>query len=205
MDYIKIAIKQATRCAPYARLVSARLGRTNFDPLATDVEYWPEDIIRQAWVILAGDRVSGGRTAYTHNWVWARLADANGDHSPRQLAQLLNAATGRERGFEAINPYGRSILRPRALVESLDDVSEKALDALRRDEFPELEPLFEVLDRVNSTPFDADQIAPVSALIPLAREVGLLEPLDGPKEGVSRYRVPELYRKALNMGRRGQA
>jgi len=198
-DYLRIAVKQAWRSGPFRRLVSNRLERGTFD-LSTDIEYWPEEFVRDAWVILAGDRISGGRTAYTDNWVWARLADANGDHSPRALAQLLGAATERENSFERANPYPRSILRPRALVESLDHVSERALDALRRDEFPELEPLFETLENIGATPFDADQLAPVSSLVPLGREVGVLEPRDNGE----RIRVPELYRKALGMTRRGQ-
>jgi MinD-like ATPase involved in chromosome partitioning or flagellar assembly len=203
-DYLRIAIKQAWRSGPFQRLVSNRLERGTFD-LDTPIEYWPEAFVRATWVILAGDRISGGRTAYTDNWVWARLADANGDHSPRALAQLLGAASGRERSFERANPYPRSILRPRALVDSLDDVSERALDALRRDEFPELEPLFVELESVGATPFDADQLAPVSNLVPLGREVGLLEPVIGPRDSGERIRVPELYRKALGMTRRGQA
>jgi hypothetical protein len=200
MDYLRIALKQALLSDAFRRLVSARLRRDRFDPVQTPVEYWPEDIVRQAWVILAGDRVSGGNTAYTNNWVWARLADANGDHSPRSLAQLLNAALDRERFYERSNQYPRSVLRPRALVESLDDVSEKALDALRRDEFPELEPLFLDLERIGATPFDADALTVGNDLVQLAREVGLLESASS-----GRYRVPELFRKALQMGRKGQA
>jgi len=161
--------------------------------------------VRGSWTILAGERISGGRTAYTDNWIWARLADANGDHSPRALAQLLTAATTRERSFEQGNPYVRSIIRPRALVESLDDVSEQALDALSRDEFPELRPVFEALTAIGSTPFSADQLTTAPNLTTLAREVGLLETVSSPRDTNDKFRVPELYRKALGMTRRGQA
>lgn len=207
-DYIRIAVKQALRGDPFRRLLAGRLSRPDFKVTQTPVEYWPEDFVYDAWVILAGERVSGGHTAFTDNWVWARLADANGDHTPRTLIQLLSAATERERRFERGNPYGKSILRPRALVESLDDVSEQALDALSRDEFPELRPLFDVLSGIGVTPFDADQLRPfseVAALVPLAREVGLLEPISDKRTGNDRFRVPELYRKALGMGRKGMA
>src|SRR6266511_3472151 len=131
--------------------------------------------------------------------------DANGDHSPRALAQLLTAATTRERSFEQGNPYVRSIIRPRALVESLDDVSEQALDALSRDEFPELRPVFEALTAIGSTPFSADQLTTAPNLTTLAREVGLLETVSSPRDTNDKFRVPELYRKALGMTRRGQA
>lgn len=205
-DYLRIVIKQAWRSEPFRKLVTARLNKPDFRLEKTPVEYWPEEFVRNAWVILASERVSGGRTAYTDNWVWSRLADANGDHAPRALAQMMTAAVGLERGFEAGNSYSRSIIRPRALVESLDEVSESALDALQRDEFPELEPLLRRLREIGSTPFVTEQLEETSPdLVKLARDVGLLEEVPGPREKVERYRVPEMYRKALNMTRKGQA
>jgi hypothetical protein len=205
-DYLRIAIKQAWRSEPFKNLVSGRLDRENFKLEDTLIEYWPEEFVKSTWVILAGERVSGGRTAYTDNWVWSRLADANGDHSPRARAQLLTAATDLERGFEHGNtPYPRSIIRPRALVESLDNVSVLALDALSKDEFPELQPVFEALTTIGATPFPAHQLETPPNLTTLAREVGLLQTVDNPKDSVEKFRVPELYRKALNMTRRGQA
>jgi cellulose biosynthesis protein BcsQ len=207
-DYVRIAIKQAWRSEPFRQLISGRLDRSDFKLQDTPIEYWPDNFVHSTWVILAGERVSGGRTAFTDNWIWARLADANGDHTPRALIQLLTAATERERQFERGKSYGNSILRPRALVESLDDVSEQALDALSKDEFPELQQLFETLTTIGSTPFDAEQLKTspdLAALIPLAREVGLLEPLNEARTGTDRFRVPELYRKALGMSRKGQA
>ncbi|MFE4617778.1 tyrosine-protein kinase family protein [Streptomyces sp. NPDC056747] len=205
MDYLRIAIKQAWRSEPFRQLVTTRLNKPDFQLEKTPVEYWPEEFVRNAWVILASERVSGGRTAYTDNWVWSRLADANGDHSPRALAQMMTAAVELERGFEAGNRYSRSIIRPRALVESLDEVSDSALDALQRDEFPELDPMFTRLREIGSTPFAAEQLEDTSPdLVRLASDVGLLEVVSGPKSKAERYRVPELYRKSLNMTRKGQ-
>ncbi|MEV7846699.1 hypothetical protein AB0O50_22220 [Streptomyces cyaneofuscatus] len=205
-DYLRIAIKQAWRSGPFQQLVTARLNKPDFRLDETPVEYWPEEFVRSAWVILASERVSGGRTAYTDNWVWSRLADANGDHAPRALAQMMTAAVELERGFEAGNRYSRSIIRPRALVESLDEVSRSALDALQRDEFPELDPLLARLREIGSTPFAAEQLdgTPLD-LVRLARDVGLLEEVSGPRGKAERYRVPEMYRKALTMTRKGQA
>lgn len=204
-DYLRIAIKQAWRSEPFKNLVSGRLNKENFKLEDTPIEYWPENFVRAAWVVLAGERISGGRTAYTDNWIWSRLADANGDHSPRALAQLLTAATELERGYEQGNPYSKSIIRPRALVESLDNVSTLALDALSKDEFPELRPVFEALRSIGATPFSAHQLSTPSNLTTLAREVGLLETVNSPRDNADKFRVPELYRKALNMTRRGQA
>ncbi|MFE7412068.1 tyrosine-protein kinase family protein [Streptomyces laurentii] len=206
MDYLRIAIKQAWRSQPFRRLVTARLNKPGFQLESTPVEYWPEEFVRSSWVILASERVSGGRTAYTDNWVWSRLADANGDHAPRALAQMMTAAVQLERGFEAGNRYSRSIIRPRALVESLDEVSVSALDALQRDEFPELDPVSRRLRVIGSTPFPAEQLEGTAPdLVRLAQKVGLLEAVSGPRDKTERYRVPELYRKALSMTRKGQA
>jgi MinD-like ATPase involved in chromosome partitioning or flagellar assembly len=205
LDYLRIAIKQAWRSELFRQLVTIRLNKPDFRLQDTPVEYWPEEFVRNAWVILASERVSGGRTAYTDNWVWSRLADANGDHAPRALAQMMTAAVALERGFEEGNRYSRSIIRPRALVESLDEVSESALDALQRDEFPELDPLLARLREIGSTPFAAEQLEGTSPdLVKLARDVGLLEEVSGPRDKAERYRVPEMYRKALSMTRKGQ-
>lgn len=204
-DYLRIAIKQAWRSKPFKKLVSGRLNREDFKLENTPIEYWREDFVEKAWIILAGERVSGERTAYTKNWIWSRLADANGDHSPRALAQLLTEATKRERGFEQGNtPNTKSIIRPRALRESLDEVSTLALDALRTDEFPELAPVFEALTTIGATPFPANQLTTPSDLTTLAWKVGLLEIINGPSNNIEKFRVPELYRKALNMTRKGQ-
>lgn len=206
IDYLRVAIKQAWRSEPYRNLVASRLNKPGFRLQETPVEYWPEDFVRNSWVILAGERLAGGQTAYTDNWVWSRLADGNGDHAPRALAQIMTAAVEMERAFEAGNAYSRSIIRPRALVEALDEVSESALDALQRDEFPELEPLLTRLRQIGSTPFAAEQLdgAPPD-LVRLAVEVGLLEAVAGARDKAERYRVPEMYRKALDMSRKGQA
>lgn len=64
-----------------------------------------------------------------------------------------------------------------------------------REEFPELEPLLGELRQIGKTPFEE---APVGEM-DLAKEVGLLARwTDG------RYRVPEIYRRALSMTRQGQ-
>ncbi|WP_285902452.1 hypothetical protein [Frankia sp. AiPs1] len=42
-------------------------------------------------------------------------------------------------------------------------------------------------------------------MVSLGLEVGLLQIDSGSRDEAERYRVPELYRKALGMGRKGQA
>ncbi len=170
VDYLKVAVKQALRSDQFRTLTQDQvpdLSRLRQRDLF-DIELWPDRLVYRVWQVLVGERVSGGKTAFTYNWVWNRLSDGNGAHGPRSLLQLFHIAVERERSFNRSSPYARSLLRPRALVESLDEVSQQALEAL-------------------------------------GREVGLLGVDTGGREDVEKYRVPELYRRALGMGRRGQA
>ena len=64
--------------------------------------------------------------------------------------------------------------------------------------------MFELLRRIGRTPLDADDLAPQSDLVGLAREVGLLEIYEGAEDDVRRYRIPDLFRLGLGMTRMGQ-
>lgn len=206
-DYLRIAIRQAWRSPEFRQLVSASRDDKNHLPglrrpfeFTTEIEYWPDEIVLSVWRLLVGERMSGGKTAFTHNWVWARLADANDDHAPRHLVALLADAVSAEMRLEPGNPFTRSLIRPRALADALDGVSENAVEAVE-EEFPELEPVLTRLRSIGRTPFDASEIESEIGTdsLDLASEVGVLA------RGVdSRYRVPELYRRALNMTRQGQ-
>jgi hypothetical protein len=152
--------------------------------------------------------MKGGKTTFTRNWVWNRLSDGQGDHGPRALLQLFNEAVRWERVEELRNSYDRSIVRPRALVPGLAAVSHEALAALV-EEFPELVPLIDTLRNIGRTPFDASEIErenqEAAGELDLALEAGLLAIYEVTQDEVRRYRVPDLYRAALEMTRRGQA
>jgi len=78
------------------------------------------------------------------------------------------------------------------------------LDALK-EEFEELEPILLALTN-ERTPFPAEQIETVDAdVVALAKEVGLLSIYEERDGNPERYSVPEIYRHALGMRRRGQA
>jgi MinD-like ATPase involved in chromosome partitioning or flagellar assembly len=200
-DYFKTALKQACRSEGFKQLVSGA-------GITDEVDEWSEEEVRLGWNLLVGERMKGGKTTFTRNWVWNRLSDGQGDHGPRALSQLFYEAVQWEKREETKNSYDRSIVRPRALVPSLDSVSDGALEALL-EEFPELEPLVETLKALGRTPVDATDVqrANESALgeIDLALEVGLLSVYEGTQDDVKRYKVPDLYRVALGMTRRGQA
>ncbi len=208
-DYARIAIRQAWRSGSFVEYVKRRWdgqirpsrgsGSFSFD---TDIEYWPEDVLLFVWQLLVGERMSGGKTAFTQNWVWSRLADANDNHAPRHLVTLFEEAVKRERNWEQGNAYSRAIIRPRALAEALDVVSDTAIESFS-EEFSELESLTDGLRAVGHTPFDGDEDSVASLvegpLWTLGEEVGLLA--KGPD---GRFRVPELYRRGLGMSRQGQ-
>lgn len=196
-EYFKTVLKQATRSNEYVRALSAAR-------LSNDVDGWLDEEVFRAWNLLIGERMKGGKTTFTRNWVWNRLADGQGDHGPRALSQLFSAAATWELNEEARSPYSRSIIRPRALVPSLESVSGEAIGALK-EEFPELLDLINSLEMVGRTPLSISDIAAVNPEavdeVELALEVGLLAPGDD----VGKYRVPELYRHALKVRRPGQA
>lgn len=208
-DYLRLVIKQAWRSEAFRDLVHSRFGgqtrpagRRAFNFSGTEIEYWPDDIVLDVWQLLVGERMSGGKTAFTHNWVWTRLADANEDHAPRHLINLFEEAVAAERLLQPGTPNNRVIIRPKALNDALDPASEGAVDAIR-EEYGELEPLLERLQNdIGTTPFEDNKLlddGSVADVVNLAREVGVIG------RGIDeRYRVPELYRRALKMNRKGQ-
>ncbi|MET8058729.1 ParA family protein [Streptomyces microflavus] len=200
-DYFKTVLKQAIRSEIFREM----LAETRVGPSADE---WRDDEVRRAWNVLVGERMKGGKTTFTRNWVWNRLADGQGDHGPRSLSQLFHEAVQWEKREEVRSSYDRSIMRPRALVPSLDKVSVEALGALQ-EEFPELDGVVEALRSLRRTPIEPDEIEAVdpnaAERVDLALEVGLLEIYEGTQDDVRRYRVPDLYRLALGLTRRGQA
>jgi MinD-like ATPase involved in chromosome partitioning or flagellar assembly len=201
-EYFKTALKQAIRSPAFSHNLNVT------QQLDSDVDSWEEQEVYRAWNLLVGERMKGGKTTFTRNWAWNRLADGQGDHGPRALSQLFNAAVDWEKREEERSPYDRSILRPRALVPSLEVVSREALAALA-EEFPELSELIGALESISRTPFDPTEVAQIDQRaadeLDLALEVGLIDVHEGTHEDVRRYRVPDLYRHALGMSRRGQA
>lgn len=197
-DYLTVVLRQALRAQSFRDLVEEGDIRQLEGQTARD-----DDAVYRVWNTLAGERMKGGRATYTKNWVWSRLGDANGDHSPRTLLQMFASATERERAEDRRVPYERSVLRPRTLMDSLDEVSRQAVDALL-EEFSELVPLREKLENLGKTPVHARDLNDLGDAVALAREVGLLSVYEGTDSDPIRYRVPDLYRVGLGMTRHGQ-
>ncbi|MEU7616725.1 hypothetical protein AB0B27_11580 [Micromonospora rifamycinica] len=198
-DYFKTVLKQAVRSLEFQEILAGI-------DIDSNVDAWRTEEVFQAWNVLIGERMKGAKTTFTRNWVWNRLADGQGDHSPRTLSQLFATAVEWEMGERG--SYDQSVIRPRALVPSLERVSIEAVGALH-EEFPELKAMVDALEAVGRTPLVPGDIEAVNpnALeqLELALEVGLVAVHEGTQEDVRRFRVPDLYRHALGMTRRGQA
>lgn len=197
-SFFKVVLKQALRSEAFKSLLPKEILSANL------LDHWSEQNVWTVWHLLVSERMRGGRTTFSRNWVWNRLADGNGDHSPRYLLQLMRQAIEWERQEHKSKAYDRSIIRPRALIEVLPQVSEQALSALRDEEFPELKPLMDELTQIGRTPVDANDLSRDLELN-LAREVGLLDIYESSGDYVARYKVPELFRHALKMTRKGPA
>ena len=201
VDFFKTIVKQAL--ASQFKIYAEK--RLNIE-LSEEIEHWPEDRLNKVMFQLISERMRGGRTAFTTNWIWNRLADGNGDHSPRYLFQLFREANQWERDEQKRNPYERSIIRPRALIQVYHVVSNESVNALR-EEYPQLHSLIDWL-RNQRSPLDLKEI-PASINekdgIKLAQDIGLLKIYEESEGEIRRIAVPDLYLKGLNMTRKGQA
>ncbi len=198
--YLKVLIKQALLSEGFRESVYKIISENIND----DINEWDERKVFDAWHLLVGERMRGGKTAFTQNWVWKRLADANNDHTPRSLLQLFNQAKGTEVEMQKETPYTKTIIRPRALIDSLAEVSSEAVNAIS-EEFPELHDFIEKLKRIARSPVAAGELKDFDNELKLAQEVGLIgayEKIDGE---TTRYKVPDIYLYGIEMTRKGQA
>ncbi|HEY9865296.1 MAG TPA: AAA family ATPase [Candidatus Obscuribacterales bacterium] len=200
-DFFKIVIKQALRSPTFQQLTKSILGQQ----LLNNYDYWMETQVFEVWNLLVGDRMKGGKSTFTRTWVWKRLTDGSDNRNPRSLLQLFVTAKEWEEREQKRNPYEKTIIRPRALISSLEKVSQQALDALIQEEFPELKPLITALKMIGRSPVNSDEIQDSDETLKLAIEVGLLSVYDEQKSGILRYKVPDLYLYGIGMTRKGQA
>jgi hypothetical protein len=87
-QFLKVVLKQAFQSGVFQDTVQSIFEQAmGFSPSAVDT--WEDARVFDAWNILVGERMAGGKTAFTRNWVWSRLGDANNDHAPRNLNFLF--------------------------------------------------------------------------------------------------------------------
>ncbi|NEO67624.1 MAG: hypothetical protein F6J98_47675 [Moorea sp. SIO4G2] len=209
-DFFKVIIKQALKSDRFKVLVVNSIQQGSLlSNLSSSSDafsdYLSESQVFEIWNLLVGERMKGGKSAFTRNWVWKRIADGSNNHSPRALLQLFAEAKDWEINEQERNPYQKTIIRPRALSSSLEKVSEKALDALINEEFSELQDLIYCLKGIGRSPFYATDVSELYDKLSFAREVGLLSIYEGTKDDVKRYKVPDLYLSGIGMTRKGQA
>ncbi|NES19005.1 MAG: ParA family protein [Symploca sp. SIO3E6] len=193
VDFFMVVLQQALGSASFKQIVDS----ISVKDLVVIGDYWRESIVFEWWNLLVGERMKGGKSSFTRNWVWNRLADGSNNRSPRALLQLFTAATAWEKREEQKNPYGKTIIRPRALSSSLEEVSKEVLDAVK-EEFPELEGLIQQLRKLGRSPFQASELSGgLDEELSLAQEVGLLAVYEGTENDVQRYKVPDLYRLGI--------
>lgn len=199
--YLKTVLKQALQTSPaFARMT---------DTQPSEVDELSVDRTIDVWRALVGTRVRGKQTTFTDRWVWARLADGNGDHSPRHLSQLFRVLS--ERARVRTNEPGPP-LRARDFGPALEGtVSPEALRAVS-DEFDEdlVREVRQVLQRLARTPFTIDEWEHARGTPELLEQASLMglvatHPRDRDRVEVPRLVVPELYRYALGIRRMGPA
>jgi len=201
-DFLKVVIKQALLSQTFSEIVaSTDWGRLLIS--SPNGDNWVEAPVFEAWNLLVGERMKGAKSTFTHNWVWNRLADGTDNRNPRSLLQLFKTATTSEKQEQQSNPYGKSTIRPRSLISSLDEVSVEAISAVR-EEFPEFQGLINRLQILGRSPVKASELSEFAAELSLAQEVGLLAIYEITEGEVQRYKVPDLYLKGIGMTRPGQ-
>ncbi|WP_293329681.1 ParA family protein [Microcoleus sp. CAWBG58] len=166
--------------------------------------------LRTSLYPLWGERMGRTKKAYTYNWVRTRIADGQKNCFPRSLILLLQEAVKKEKIFST--EYSSEIvLRPKALIEALPDVSEQRVDEVRN-EYPELEEFLKKL-RGERSPIDETKLADIwdvddttlAEIIGKMVDAGILTERSRPKDPPPRvYAVAELYLYGLNMVRKGQ-
>lgn len=166
--------------------------------------------LRKSLYPLWGERMGRGNKAYTYNWVRNRITDSQDNRFPRSLIVLLHRAVEREKTYAERNPY-ETVLRPRALIESLPSVSEQRVDEVRN-EYPEFDPYLTKLKNERS-PISLEHLseiwgiqgADLNTLVSGMKNAGILqEYVRQPKTEKPRYSVAELYLYGLQMTRMGQ-
>ncbi|MEA5418287.1 hypothetical protein VB712_03555 [Spirulina sp. CCNP1310] len=207
VDFFKVIVKTALQSHRFKALVQSieeqqNQGRFLF---SSDDFHLTEQQVWNIWNLLVGERMRGGKSAFTKNWVWKRIADGSNHHSPRALLQLFKQGQAWEMREQTKNAYGKTVIRPKALIASLEEVSKQTLDALIEEEFPNLSTLVERLREIGRSPFKSSEVEGLEDELRLASEVGLLSIYEGTNDVVERYKVPDLYRSGIGMTRKGQA
>lgn len=165
---------------------------------------------------LIGEKMGKGNKAYTYNWIFYRLRDTNNKIVPRSLIKLFSAAARHELNHtDTSNKDGIKILKPRALEDSVEEVSTDRITDME-EEYEEYQQIFTNLGNYCST-FPADEEVLDQALIKCGisedhlktvidhlMEIGILGEYQKKKSEPVRYHIPDIYLKGMKLKRKGR-
>lgn len=162
-----------------------------------------------------GEKMGKGNKAYTYNWIWYRLGDTNKNIVPRSILKLFSLTAKHENDDPVKLIHNMEpILRPKALVNSLKEVSEDRLSDLA-EEYPEYKLIFENLKNYcASFPANEEVLREalqkcgieedrVKTVIDELKEIGMLKEYQRKKSDPVRYHIPDIYLKGMGLSRKG--
>lgn len=204
-DLWRLVLRQALQSPTLAQMVEQKYAVT-----INALDKIEHKRLKESLDPLWGERMGRGKKAYASHWVRNRITDGNNNRFPRSMIVLLQQAVERERTYAERETY-ESILRPRALTESLPFVSEQRVDEVRN-EYPELANYLDTLKGERS-PIEKNRLeelweksdAELKNVIEEMKQAGILqEYTKGAPSDAPRYAVAELYLLGLGMTRQGQ-
>lgn len=164
---------------------------------------------------LIGEKMGKGNKAYTYNWILYRLADTNEKIIPRSVLKLFSAAAKNELlDIEKVDSNKYSIIRPKSLENSTQEVSEDTLRDLS-EEYAEYEKIFNSMKNYSSQfPIDEENLKEalvkcgidkdnVITVIDQLKEIGVLKEYQRKKSDPIRYHIPDIYLKGMGLSRKG--
>ena len=150
---------------------------------------------------------AGANRSKTIDWILNRITDGSGLPAPRELIHFLNTTREEEmRNIElgASESTEATLFGRQAIKGALPEVSRVRLEQTLLAEYPDLEPYIRKLEREKSTQYVSSlssiwHVTPERASIVAEQltEVGFFEKTGEKDDPV--YRVPFLYRPALNL------
>ncbi|MEI6043482.1 MAG: AAA family ATPase [Chloroflexota bacterium] len=176
-----------------------------------NLEELDENLLRVGLRLLWGERMGGGKAAFTHRWILGRIKDAQGNSFPRSLIELLSNALRFEKTLPKPSITLNHLIRSNALIKALPDMSKARVQALG-EEYPNIPEWLNSLSQSESpiseedlksrwnVPEDESERR-ISALI----DAGVMKLRERERQEHlgRRYNIAELYRMGIGMLLRG--
>ncbi len=193
-----------------------REGYTLFEDGLVGIMPKPSEEINKIMLnVLVGEKMGKGNKGYTYNWIVYRLGDTKNKIVPRSILKLFSVAARRELDeLDNGNKDATKIIRPRSLVNALEEVSEDRITDMV-EEYMEYQEVFENLKNY-CTVFPADEETLFTALLRCGikeenlktvvehlKDIGILKEYQRKKKDPIRYHIPDIYLKGMKLKRKG--